>query len=231
MPRIDLNSDVGEELYPQTEIRLLNQMSSANVACGGHAGNQKSMSETIRRCLGLGIRIGAHPSYPDPVGFGRVRVSMSLSDLEKSVLDQVETLVLIASSQDARVAYLKPHGALYSDAAADDAISQALVRVAVRSGLELMGLPDSALERSARANSIGFIREGFADRRYLSDGRLSPRSESGAVISDPEEAASQALRLASEVDSICIHSDTPGAPEIAAAVRKRLIQKGWEIGA
>lgn len=218
------------EGWDEADTELVHLVTSASIACGGHAGDPQAMARTIRKCLDQGIRTGAHPSYSDRANFGRVSIKSEPRAVADAIIGQVTELMQIAKGLGARIGYLKPHGALYNDAARGEAMARALVAASKELGLPIMGLADSPFEDMVRGASIGFIREGFADRRYLPTGALVPRSHPGAIIRDPEEAASQAITLASRVDSICIHSDTPGAVKIAASVRKRLIEDGWQIG-
>jgi UPF0271 protein len=223
VPAIDLNSDLGEGLPVEVDDAMLGLVSSANVACGGHAGDPASMRRTVDAARARGVRVGAHPSYPDRRGFGRVRVEMPLPDLHASVESQVAALHEIAP-----VAYVKPHGALYNEAARDVALGDVVVAVARRFGVPLMALAGSAL---ASRDDVDVIREGFLDRAYRPDGSLVPRSEPGALLLTPSEVAAQALRLAPAVDSLSLHSDTPGAVELLAAALAALIDAGYTIAA
>jgi 5-oxoprolinase (ATP-hydrolysing) subunit A len=225
---VDLNSDLGEGLPVAVDDAVLAIVTSANVACGGHAGDAASMRRTVASAKSLGVRVGAHPSYPDRERFGRVHVDMDGADLARSIAGQVARLVGIASALDVGVAYLKPHGALYNDAAHETATGNVVARTAEKLGLPLMALAGSPL--AARAD-VHVIREGFLDRAYREDGSLVPRSEPGALLLEPEAVGRQALRLASEVDSLSLHSDTPGAVELLAAARRTLESAGFTIAA
>lgn len=226
--KIDLNVDVGEGLA-STDLALLEIASSGNIACGGHAGDAGTMAKTLEACLEAGIRIGAHPSYPDRANFGRASVLFLVAQLIVSLRGQVSELIRISGEVGTKISYLKPHGALYNDATKEADPSLAVIQTCRYFGLSVMGMEGSLLEQTARG-VVPFIREGFADRHYLPDGSLVSRSHPDALILDPGEAADQALSLAPHVDSICVHSDTPGAVEIAKAVRRRLEQAGWPIG-
>ena len=218
MPHIDLNSDIGEGLPEETDLEILRLVTSANVACGGHAGDLSTMRRTAEACVRLGVRIGAHPSYPDRENFGRVSRSMPAAELLLSVIGQVRTLSSISNEAGGRVEYIKPHGALYHDRESNPEVSAVITEASDELGLTLMG-------------TSGPIKEGFIDRRYSRDGTLAPRSSPGAMITDPAAAADQALALAPSVDSLCVHSDTPNSVRLVAAARDRLIEAGYRISA
>lgn len=245
MATIDLNADLGEG--GDFDAGLLAIVSSCNIACGGHAGDERSMAETVRIALEHGVAIGAHPSYPDRDGFGRTSGFSSGDALYDSLTSQVTALVDIAAELGARVTHLKPHGALYNDAGGDAELADICARVAVETpgDVSLVGLPGSALEAAAANNGIAFIGEAFIDRAYTADGRLVPRSEPGAVHTDIDVVTAQALSLARDrcvqassgervavaADTLCIHGDTPGAEAAARAVRAALEAHGIEIRA
>lgn len=245
MATIDLNADLGEG--GEYDAALLALVSSCNIACGGHAGDEHSMAETVRIALEHGVAIGAHPSYPDRDGFGRTSGFLSGDALYESLTGQVTALVDIAGELGARLTHLKPHGALYNDAAADADLADICARVAVETpgDVSLVGLPGSALQAAAANNGIGFVGEAFVDRAYTADGRLVPRSEAGAVYTDIDAMTAQALSLARDrcvqamsgervavaADTLCIHGDTPGAAAAARAVRAALEAHGIEIRA
>lgn len=226
MGGIDLNSDVGEGFgqWPGgPDVELIPLLTSVNVACGFHAGDPSIMRRTCELAQQHGCAIGAQVSYPDLVGFGRRFIDMKAGELTDAVVYQLGALEACARVSGGRVAYLKPHGALYN-AIADHDVQAAAVVAAVReydSALPVMGLPGSAVQRACDAAGLRFVVEGFADRAYTADGRLVPRTQAGALITDPDAAATQALHLAkSGVESICVHSDTPGAVSIVEAVRQ-----------
>lgn len=237
--KIDLNADVGEGYDDRALLPLL---TSVNVACGGHAGDERSMGETVAAARRLGLVIGAHPSYPDREHFGRREIALPPVELEASIIAQIATLDRIAG---AALAHVKPHGALYNQAARDLRLARVVARAvrAVNPSLGLMGLSGSLLLEAAREIGLRAIAEAFADRRYAADGALAPRALAGALIGEPSEAAEQALRIvrdgevvaidgslvAVSADTLCVHSDTPGAAAIAAAVRRRLLEAGVEI--
>lgn len=250
MATIDLNADLGEDPESVRDGRdeaILAVVTSANVACGGHAGDEGTMEATVLSALHHGVAVGAHPSYPDRARFGRAVVSMSSGEIEDVVFSQVCDLGEVASRLDARIVHVKPHGALYGACAYDTELAGALAEGVARwcRSLRLFGPVGSpALETWQR---LGFevVAEAFADRRYEPDGTLRDRSFPDAVISDPEEAAAQALAIATgtgvkAIDgtrlgllaaSICVHGDTPGAVAIARTVRRRLEDAGVVVQA
>ena len=226
---IDLNCDVGE--LPGAEGRaadaaLLALVSSANVACGGHAGDAESMAATIAAAAALGVAVGAHPSYADREHFGRRSRAQSPHDAAAALSAQLDVLRTIAVAHGLALTHVKPHGALYNDAAADLSIAIAIADAvaAFDRGLVLVGLAGSSLLDAGRAAGLQVAAEGFCDRAYEPDGSLRSRSLPGAVYDDPEAAAQQAIRLAhrGDIDTLCIHGDTPNALPIARAVRAAL---------
>jgi 5-oxoprolinase (ATP-hydrolysing) subunit A len=217
---INLNSDLAEGAGHDEEI--LARIDSANVCCGVHAG---SLGETIRiarRCGELGIEVGAHPGYDDRQSYGRLETGIGLADYEALVAAQVAALAAVAP-----IAYLKAHGALYHRAQADPAAAAALARVAARHAVGLVGQPGFLILVAAAEAGIPGYREGYADRAYLPDGRLTPRDQPGAVLA-PDAAVEQAIRLArsGDYDTICIHGDSPGSERVAAAIRDGLTAAG-----
>ena len=244
---IDLNADLGEhdgDGYEGDE-KLLAVVSSASIACGGHAGSLEVMEETARRASDHGVAVGAHPSYPDREGFGRRETAMRLPDIAMSVKQQLETLLDRAAKAGAPVRYLKPHGALYNRAMKDDELAGVLVQVvaATDPALVLLALPDRALARAAAAAGLRVAREAFIDRAYSRDGSLVPRSIEGAIITDVEHASERALTMAREgtvetidgttltfrPDSMCVHSDSVNALALVKAVRTGLTRAGFSI--
>jgi 5-oxoprolinase (ATP-hydrolysing) subunit A len=225
--KIDLNADVGEG-FPDDE-RLLAVVTSANVACGFHAGSTESMRVTCASAAARAVAVGAHPSYRDREGFGRRALEVAAEALREDVAEQVEALVGIAAEEGAAVVYLKPHGALYTRAIDDDEVAGAVVGVARDHALAVLAWPHSKLLAQARACGLEAVAEGFADRGYAA-GRLVPRDAPGALL-DADEAAVQAVKLAraGEVGSICVHGDTPGAAELAARVRAALEEAGASV--
>ena len=217
---MNLNADIGEGAGEDEAV--LACIDSANVACGVHAGSVSISIGTARRCQALGIQVGAHPGYDDRAGFGRVERSLSPDEIEALIAFQVAGLAAVAP-----IAYIKPHGALYHRCQREAAVADGLARVGKRHGVGLMGQPDFEIVAAARRAGIPAHREGFADRLMLPDGSLAPRSQAGAVL-NPALAAQQALSLArsGRFDTICVHGDTRGAGQVAAAVRQALRDAG-----
>lgn len=226
---IGLNADVGEGSGEEPLYALI---SAANIACGGHTGTEATMREAVTHALRHGVAIGAHPSYPDRAGFGRTSMTMPPADLARTIADQILALADVSDALGARLTHVKPHGALYNDAAGESAIA-AVVGEAVRlvsTDLVLVGLAGSPALDVWRRLGLRVVPEGFADRAYEASGKLVSRARSEALIVDPAAAATQALRLAaSGCETICVHSDTPGAARIAAAVRAALEAAGFTL--
>jgi 5-oxoprolinase (ATP-hydrolysing) subunit A len=234
---VDLNSDVGEGFgaWPGGPDReLMNIITSANIACGFHAGDPSIMRRTCEMAVEKKVAIGAHVSYPDLAGFGRRFIDMKPDELADAVVYQLGALAGVAHAAGGSVKYVKPHGALYNTIVRHDDQANA-VATAVRMfdpTLPLLGLPgtDSAIERAAAEHGLKFRFEGFADRGYTPEGTLIPRSQPGALLTDEIEATNQAVDLAGRgITSICLHSDTPGAAELGAAVAVGLLQAGFEL--
>jgi UPF0271 protein len=219
---VNLNADIGEGAGEDETI--LANVDSANICCGVHAGSPSLTIATARRCRALGVELGAHPGYDDRAGFGRVERSMSADEIEALIAFQVASLAAVAA-----VAYVKPHGALYHRCQRDAASADALVRVAQRHGVGVMGQPGFEIVAAAHRAGLPVYREGFADRLMLPDGSLAPRGGAGALL-NPSLAAQQAVSLAQSgrYDTICVHGDTPGAGHVASAVRAALRQAGIE---
>lgn len=242
---IDLNADLGEGEAGDAD--LLRIVSSCNIACGGHAGDADSIAATIGAALAIGVAIGAHPSYPDREGFGRRSHYMAGDDLHAALWAQALEFTGIAADLGARARHVKPHGALYNDAAVDARLADVVARVTAElpGRVALVGPGSSELELAARRCGIRFIAEAFADRRYRDDRTLVPRSAPGALITDLAASVAQALALARaepiETDTgrritvaagtLCIHGDTPGATHTAAAIREALERCGIRIAA
>jgi UPF0271 protein len=236
MPTIDLNADMGEGfagVSPPDDAALLALVTSANIACGYHAGDAVLMRRTVVEATKRGVAIGAHPGYPDPTGFGRRDLAATPKEVTAYVIAQIGALDAFCRAAGSRLRYVKAHGALYNRAVRDAAIADAIAE-AIRladSSLLMLGLPGTELIAAAERAGLRPAREGFADRGYRPDGTLVPRSEPNALITDPVAAADQAERIAPNVDSICVHSDTPGAVELVRAVRERLTGLGYRIAA
>ncbi|MEE8426947.1 MAG: 5-oxoprolinase subunit PxpA [Woeseiaceae bacterium] len=242
---IDLNADLGEG--DSQDVELLGVVSSCNIACGGHAGDAQSMEATVREALANGVAVGAHPSYPDREGFGRRRHFLCGEKLFASLRDQLHAIHRIAGVLGTSITHVKPHGALYNDAGGDIELAQTVIRAMKTLPYRpmLVGPPNSALELAAESQGFAFVAEAFIDRAYRPDGRLVSRSEPGAVHSDLAVITRQAVSLALtgdvetqdgemitlRADTLCIHSDTPGAAEAARAVRQALGDEGVEIRA
>jgi UPF0271 protein len=218
-----MNLDAGE--HPDEPEELWALFDVLNIACGGHAGDAASMENVIRWCVASRCAIGAHPSYPDRPGFGRRTMAIEPAALAATVGEQCAQLAAIARRHARAVDYVKPHGALYHDAAASPAIAHAIVGAitgALGERIVVIGQPTGALRDAALARGLRYASEGFADRRMRDDGSLVPRTEPGALLTEPAAAAAQARALAAQVDTICVHADTPGALAIAAAVHRAL---------
>jgi UPF0271 protein len=248
---LDLNADLGEGVSTagrsdaELDAELLEVVTSANVACGGHAGDAGSMARVCAGAVERGVAIGAQVSYVDRDGFGRRRLDVAPDVLVEQILDQLDALRGHARAAGGRVAYVKPHGALYNAAADDPGVADAVVRAVLVDSeehrqLPVMTLPGCALALRARAAGIEVVAEAFADRAYTAAGRLVPRTEPGAVITDPHEVVLRVLRMEAdhrvraldgadvtvEARSVCLHSDTDGAVDLARRVRQAL----WAAG-
>ena len=222
--RIDLNADVGEECGQ--DAALMRCITSASVACGAHAGNRSVMRETVRLARECGVAVGAHPGFNDRENFGRREIRLLPEEITDLVMRQIEALADVASAAGIRLRYVKPHGALYNMAVRDRQVADAIARAiaSVDSSLLLVGVPHSELVAAAECAGLRTVREGFADRAYRPDGTLVPRSEPGAVIYDRAQVLSRIVALArrSDVDTICVHGDTPGAAQLASEIRAAL---------
>mgnify|MGYP006281980411 FL=1 len=242
---VDLNCDMGESFGRYTlghDAAMLDVVTSANIACGMHAGDPLVMQQTVTEAVARGVAVGAHPGLPDRQGFGRRRMALPPAEIEAFLLYQLGALAGFAQAAGAKLAHVKPHGALYNWAAKDRESACAIARAvaAFDPDLIVVTLPDSALAEAARDRGLRVAREGFADRAYQADGTLVPRSEPGAVIHDPAQAAARAVQmvtqgeiqtldgaaLALEVDTLCVHGDTPDAVSIAAQLRRALEAAG-----
>ena len=240
--RIDLNADVGEG---HDDFAITPLVTSVNVACGAHAGDEATMIRSVREAARLGVVVGAHPGYPDREGHGRRGISMSPDELHGSLVNQIRGLAVIAEGQGVRLAHVKPHGALYNEGA-DDRTLSALVANAVKvvdANLRLVGLAGSALLAAASDAGLSVAAEAFADRRYLNNGRLASRDHPDALIVDAQEAAAQAVAIATgeaittiegvdlrvSAETVCVHADTAGAVEITRAIRRALDRAGVQV--
>ncbi len=248
MLTIDLNCDCGES-YGAFRVGddegMLPFVSSANVACGGHAGDPMVMRQTVRRCRELGVAVGAHPSYPDLHGFGRRVLPLTSDEIENWVLTQIGALAAITRAENVELCHVKPHGALYNVAAQDMVVAMAIARAvaAFSRELALVGLAGSALIAAGHELGLPVLAEAFADRTYESNGRLRDRRHADALIIDPVQCLAQTLQIVRDrmvvaidgtavplqADTICLHGDTPGAAARAAALRRGLEAAGIAV--
>ena len=246
----DLNADVGEAFGVYSfghDPAIMPHITSANVACGFHAGDAHVMRQTVRLARQHRVSIGAHPGFPDLAGFGRRAMSLTPREIEDIVVYQIGALAAVAAADGCQIVHVKPHGALYNLAADDRLVADAIARavVSVNRHLVLVGLSGSALIHAGAAAGLRTAAEVFADRGYTASGRLLPRDAPGAVLEDVQQVASRALsmvreravvagdgtRIALDVDTICIHGDTPGAATLAQAVRLALVEGGVTVAA
>jgi UPF0271 protein len=246
--KIDLNCDMGElpeAIADGTQESLMPSFTSVNVACGGHAGDERTMKTTVEQALRWKLAIGAHPGYADRANFGRVELNLPAETIANSVFEQVRALAGIAAGCGARLAHVKPHGALYNQAVRDREIAEAIAEGVARWGrnVVLVGLAGSPMLDVFRKAGFAVAAEAFADRRYEAYGTLRSRKFEDALIRDAAEAGRQALGIVErgaviacdgrevsiDAQTICIHGDTPGAPEIAAAVARTLREKGIRL--
>lgn len=236
MPKVELNIDLGE--LPGEPAALYGLATTVNLACGGHAGDKASMARALSFAMARGTTVAAHPSYPDRLGFGRTTMALEPGAVADAVAAQCAVLQALARRPGFPVAQVKPHGALYHDAAGSQALAAAVIEGAARglgiavAALTVTGPPRGALLDEARRRGARYAREGFADRAYRADGTLVPRSQGGALLTDPEACARQAMGLASSgtIETICVHGDSPGAVEIASRVRDALAGAGMLVG-
>lgn len=240
---IDLNADLGEGCGDDAAI--LDCVSSANIACGWHAGDAQMMRTAVRAAIARGVAIGAHPSFPDRANFGRTAMQRHPEDVYGDMLYQLGALAAIVKAEGGRLRHVKPHGALYNQAARDAQLADAIARAVYDfdPGLRLMGLSGSQLCHRARALGQAVIEEVFADRAYLADGSLAPRGSPGAVIEDAGQALAQTLQMISHgtvsavdgslvtlrADSVCLHGDGKHALDFARLLRQQLEQQGIAI--
>jgi 5-oxoprolinase (ATP-hydrolysing) subunit A len=245
MKQMDLNCDMGElpeMLADGTQEDMMRQVTSVNIACGGHAGDARLMRETIEQALRASVAVGAHPGYEDRANFGRMELSLSPDEIAASVHKQLQALAAVAEACGAHIGHVKAHGALYNQAARDPEIAKAIATGVRRwrSDVVLVGLAGSRMLDEFSSAGFPVAAEAFADRRYDADGSLRPRKFRDALLSHPNEAATQALRIVEQgnvvasngtmvavrAETICIHGDTPGAAKIAAAVQQALGNAG-----
>ncbi|KGQ33051.1 5-oxoprolinase subunit PxpA [Gallibacterium anatis] len=239
MKHVDLNVDLAEGC--SNDQRLLQLVTSANVACGLHAGDFNEMRKAIRWAKESKVRIGAHPSFPDRENFGRTNMQLPDDELKACLLYQLGAVKALCDAEGVSLSYVKPHGALYNQAAKDESLA-ALIALTIKQfdpSLKLMGLSGSLMLKVAQQHGLGIISEVFADRHYLADGSLVPRSRADALVDNDEEAISQVLQMvlqgsvptvdgqdvAIQADSICLHGDGEHAISFAEKIRKALTEK------
>jgi len=242
---MDINSDLGESeesLANGADFELMRYITSANVACGGHAGDERTMRETVRMAQELGVAAGAHPGYPDRANFGRIESPLSIAEIEATVRDQIAALAEVAASLGVRLAHCKPHGALYHAANKSAEVAAAIGRAVLESDEQLVMVGQAGSSTLTLWESMGLscAAEAFADRAYEPDGILRKRTLPGALLEDPAKAAAQAVDIATrntvvatdgselkvDAETVCIHSDTPGSALIARAVNEALKKSG-----
>jgi UPF0271 protein len=246
--RIDLNADVGESFGAYKlghDEALIPLITSANIACGFHAGDPAVMRATVALAREYRVAVGAHPGFPDLVGFGRREINVSPREVEDAVVYQIGALAGIAAAEGGRLQHVKAHGALYNMAVRNRSLADAIARAtaAVDRSLILLGLPGSELIDAGHRAGLRTASEGFADRAYQRDGTLVPRTQAGAVIDDAETVVARAVMMAKEhaviaidgsrvtieVETICVHGDTPGAAALAARIRHALANADIEV--
>jgi len=247
---MDVNSDLGESeesLANGTDYELMRYITSANVACGGHAGGERTMRETVRIAKELGVAVGAHPGYPDRENFGRIEIAMEAAEIEAFVRDQIAALAEVAHAHGVKLVHCKPHGALYHAANKSTVVAAAIGRAVLESDEQLIMVGHAGSSTLTLWESMGLTcaAEAFADRAYEPDGILRSRKLAGALLENPADAARQAVDLATRnlvratngaelkvaAQTVCIHSDTPGSPGIAKAVNEALAKAGVQVRA
>jgi len=247
---MDINCDMGESFGPWTmgaDAEVMPNITSANVACGAHAGDPRVMRRTIRAAKALGVSVGAHPGFADLQGFGRREMQADPGEVEDSLIAQIGALAAMARAEGTALRHVKAHGALYNQAARDRRLADAIARAikAFDASLIMFALPKSHMVDAAGAAGLQVAAEGFADRAYEPDGSLTPRTRSGAVIHDVALVVDRAVRMARDgvvltpdgkeiamkVDTICVHGDTPGAPELTKRIRAGLEAAGITVRA
>ncbi len=250
MRSIDLNADLGEysTLKQQAcERNVLAYVTSCNIACGGHAGDEQTIGETIAAAQQASVNIGAHPSYPDKEGFGRRKLDITVDELKDSILSQLSLFKKLADKSHARITHVKPHGMLYTEAMNSSELATLISSATheVLGEIAIMGMPNTVFEQCVLQSGSKFIREAFIDRKYMDDGRLKPRFEEGAVLETLEARLWQAKSIAQdgvalsdtgkeislEVDTLCLHGDSTNAVETARQVRDMLVQTGLTLSA
>jgi UPF0271 protein len=225
---LDLNCDLGEGSPHDAELMPL--ITSANIACGFHAGDAPTSLATLRLAAKNGVRVGAHPGFPDRENFGRRELQRAPEDVLADCIYQIAALAGLGKLAETEVCYIKPHGALYNMAVRDDRMALPLIEAAERTGLPILGLPGSRLESLCKGR-VTFVPEGYADRRYRPDGSLVPRSEPDAFVHTPSEGAAQAIALLKRgvIRTLCVHGDNPQAIAFVREVRSALLSEGVHI--
>jgi len=236
----DINCDMGEAdsiRECQSDLKLMPFISRCNIAVGGHIGNEKTMAYSFKNAQQHNLYIGLHPSYPDRANFGRQRLDVNDQALISSLTEQIDKGLNVAQQCQVSISHIKFHGALYNDLERDPELAQLVAKSMTKyKQLKMMGLADGLLKKYCSEHQLSFINEGFADRRYASTQQLQPRAETGAVLSDPEQASTQALQMAQgeaiisstgepltiNAESICVHSDTENAQQVLKAISQKL---------
>jgi len=246
--RVDINSDVGESFGAYSighDTGLMKSITSANIAAGFHAGDPSVLRDTIRTAKAHGVAVGAHPGFPDLIGFGRRELNVTAREAEDLVLYQVAAVAGVASAEGMRIQHVKPHGALFNMAVRNAELAAAIARAvaAFDPMLLLFGLPGSEILKAGRAEGLRVAAEVFADRAYEPDGSLASRRKPGSVIHDPEMVVARAVRMVKDhtvvaidgsvvplqADTICVHGDTPGSDDLAASIRAGLERAGITV--
>ncbi|MEM7207025.1 MAG: 5-oxoprolinase subunit PxpA [Pseudomonadota bacterium] len=246
--RIDLNSDLGEGYGPWSmgdDASILSVVTSANIACGGHASDPETMYKTLCLAAERDVTVGAHPGYADREGFGRRVIPMSTDEIGRMIASQIGALSALAAMAGTSVRYVKPHGALGNLAAADRTVADAIVKATkqIDPALSILAISGTEIEHAARRHDVAVFSEMFADRAYLPNGNLVPRSQAGAVLHDATQASQRLLAfldsgkmptvggepIALKAESICVHGDTQGALDMAKEIREQLTASGVDI--
>lgn len=246
--RVDINCDMGESFGPWSmgaDDQVMPHITSANIACGAHAGDPTVMRRTVRMARAAGVCVGAHPGFADLQGFGRRQMSVDPSELEDLLIAQIGALAAIAHVEGERIQHVKAHGALYNMAARDRTLADVIARATAACGTSLVmfALPKSPMVEAGRAAGLRVASEGFADRAYEADGSLTPRGRPGAMIHDPEAVVARAVRMVCDgvvltatggevplhVDTICVHGDTPGAAGLTRRIHEALTAAGVTV--
>ncbi len=246
--RIDINCDLGEgETLSdcKKDAMLMPYISSCNIACGGHAGNELTIATSLSNAITYQLKVGAHPGYPDKPNFGRISLSLSTKELKQSLKQQIDLILKIATQQNIQLHHIKFHGALYNDIEANCQLAEELATFCKQDypSMKLLGLANGNLKAACKKLDLDFIAEGFMDRAYLSNGKLTPRGIKGSVLENENEVIEQALSLAThqavktidqkiidtKVDSVCLHGDNPNALTIVKSIYRAMPESGVQI--